>query len=397
MQKKYQVFVSSTFDDLKDERKEVTQALLESNCIPTGMELFPASSKKQWEVIKRVIQDCDYYLLILAGRYGSLGVDDDGNRLGYTEMEFNYAYKIGKPIIAFINNDINNIPLNKSETTRTGQKRLERFKKRASDGRMVRFWTNKDDLKSAVLSSIPSMIKDTPTSGWVKVEDIDSKSEMHEEVSTYDSFTGKWKSTTEEGFVDVINLRYNERPHILLGDIIRIKPDDQSHRQWNLIGHVVGESIMMIYYSHSTNSAGCSFVRHYHDATYKGYYLRYNYETKSIDKMEMVFEKVDDSSTDDSICGIDLDDRTIILNDESGRETSFEFLDLIEYEDEEYIVLLPANGDDTENEVVILQIEKGENNDEEDDKYVSVDDKKTLLKVFEIFNDRFNDKFNFID
>lgn len=45
MLKKYQVFVSSTRDDLVDERKSVSQALLESNCIPAGMELFPASNR----------------------------------------------------------------------------------------------------------------------------------------------------------------------------------------------------------------------------------------------------------------------------------------------------------------------------------------------------------------
>ena len=53
MQVKYQVFVSSTYEDLIDERKEVTQAILEANCIPAGMELFPASNKSQWEFIKR--------------------------------------------------------------------------------------------------------------------------------------------------------------------------------------------------------------------------------------------------------------------------------------------------------------------------------------------------------
>ena len=68
--KRYQVFVSSTYDDLQDERKEVMQALLELDCIPAGMELFPASSKDQWSLIKRVIDDCDYYILIIGGRYG---------------------------------------------------------------------------------------------------------------------------------------------------------------------------------------------------------------------------------------------------------------------------------------------------------------------------------------
>lgn len=93
MQKKYQVFVSSTYQDLIDERKEVTQALLESNCIPTGMELFPASSRMQWEIIKSVIDDCDYYLLILAGRYGSLGINDEGKKLVTQKWNLIMPYK----------------------------------------------------------------------------------------------------------------------------------------------------------------------------------------------------------------------------------------------------------------------------------------------------------------
>lgn len=93
--KRYQVFVSSTYDDLQDERKEVMQALLELDCIPAGMELFPASSEDQWSLIKRVIDDCDYYILIIGGRYGSVGPDG----ISYTQMEFEYALKTGKPII----------------------------------------------------------------------------------------------------------------------------------------------------------------------------------------------------------------------------------------------------------------------------------------------------------
>ena len=81
MEKRYQVFVSSTYEDLIEERKNVSQALLECNCIPAGMELFPASNKKSWDIIKKVIDESDYYLLIIAGKYGSLGESDDGKKV----------------------------------------------------------------------------------------------------------------------------------------------------------------------------------------------------------------------------------------------------------------------------------------------------------------------------
>lgn len=71
MNKKYQVFVSSTYADLEEERRSVIQTVIGMDCIPAGMELFPATDEEQFEFIKRVIDDCDYYLLIIGGRYGS--------------------------------------------------------------------------------------------------------------------------------------------------------------------------------------------------------------------------------------------------------------------------------------------------------------------------------------
>lgn len=87
-------------------------------------------------------------------------------------------------------------------------------------------------------------------------------------------------------------------------------------------------------------------------------------------------------------------DNIIVLNDEYGNVVNFEFLDLIEYEKNEYVVLLPADESDEAGEVVILQVED-ENGEEES--YVSVEDENTLLAVFEIFKDKYKDEFNFVD
>ncbi len=90
-------------------------------------------------------------------------------------------------------------------------------------------------------------------------------------------------------------------------------------------------------------------------------------------------------------------DNILVLNDEEGNEVEFEFLDLIEYEGEEYVVLLPVEeeNDEEPGEVVILKLEDSESEDEES--YVSVDDEEVLNKVFEIFKDKFEDEFNFVD
>lgn len=94
----------------------------------------------------------------------------------------------------------------------------------------------------------------------------------------------------------------------------------------------------------------------------------------------------------------DLGDNIVILNDEDGNEVKFEFLDLIDFEDEEYIVLLPMteDGDEEEGEVVILKVEDTDE-DSEEESYVSVEDEDTLNKVFQIFKERFKDDFDFVD
>ena len=92
-------------------------------------------------------------------------------------------------------------------------------------------------------------------------------------------------------------------------------------------------------------------------------------------------------------------DNIVILNDEDGNEVKFEFLDLIDLDDEEYVVLLPIteDGEEDEGEVVILKVEDNDDEDSEEESYVSVEDEDTLNKVFEIFKEKFKDDFDFVD
>ena len=92
-------------------------------------------------------------------------------------------------------------------------------------------------------------------------------------------------------------------------------------------------------------------------------------------------------------------DNVIILNDEEGNEVKFEFLDLVELDDEEYVVLLPIlenEDEEGDGEVVILKLEDSEE-DSEEESYVGVDDEEVLNKVFEIFKEKFKDEFDFVD
>ena len=94
----------------------------------------------------------------------------------------------------------------------------------------------------------------------------------------------------------------------------------------------------------------------------------------------------------------ELDDNIVVLNDEEGNEVQFEFLDLVELDDEEYVVLLPVTeeGEEEEGEVVILKLEDTDE-DSDEESYVGVEDEETLNKVFEIFKEKYKDEFNFVD
>ena len=126
MEKRYQVFVSSTYADLKEERQHVIQALMEMDCIPAGMELFPAADEEQWEFIKKVIDDCDYYLLVIGGRYGS--TTDNG--ISYTEKEFDYAVEQGLKVVALIHGSPQEVPFGKSEKDPAMREKLLACKKK---------------------------------------------------------------------------------------------------------------------------------------------------------------------------------------------------------------------------------------------------------------------------
>ncbi|HHX8579332.1 TPA: DUF4062 domain-containing protein [Vibrio diabolicus] len=171
MDKRYQVFVSSTYVDLKEERQSVLQTLMEMDCIPAGMELFPAADQEQWEFIKRIIDDCDYYLLIIGGRYGS--VADDG--LSYTEKEFDYAVSKGVKVIALLHQDPDDLPRSKSELEEAKYQKLQKFREKVSDGRLVRFWKDASQLPGEVSLSLNKTMKMFPAVGWVRADSAASQ------------------------------------------------------------------------------------------------------------------------------------------------------------------------------------------------------------------------------
>ena len=166
--KRYQVFVSSTYVDLEAERRAVIQTVIELDCIPAGMELFPAADEEQFEFIKRVIEDCDYYLLIIGGRYGSTAADG----VSYTEKEYDYAVECGLKVIALIHGNPDDIPIGKSEKDPASRARLDGFRARVASSRLVKYWTTASDLPGQVALGLSNAIKMFPATGWVRANRV---------------------------------------------------------------------------------------------------------------------------------------------------------------------------------------------------------------------------------
>jgi len=169
LKRRYQVFVSSTYQDLEDERRHIMQALLETKCIPTGMELFPAANEKQWDLIRKVIDDCDYYIVVVAGKYGSLGPDGKS----YTEMEFDYAISSHKSVMGFFHENLDDLPGSKLEKNDSRREQLKVFTEKVKR-RMCKSWASSEGLASAIKSAILNAIEHDPKPGWIRANDLAS-------------------------------------------------------------------------------------------------------------------------------------------------------------------------------------------------------------------------------
>jgi hypothetical protein len=167
VEKREQVFISSTFKDLVDERRAVIQTLLEADCIPAGMELFPASDKQKWDLIKGVIDLCDYYVVIVGGRYGSV---DAAAELSYTEMEFDYAVSREIPVMGFLHGDPGKLIGDKLDLDLELRKKLDAFRGKV-ETRMVKYWHSSGDLPGQVALAIMQIRKSHPAVGWIRASE----------------------------------------------------------------------------------------------------------------------------------------------------------------------------------------------------------------------------------
>lgn len=171
MERKLQVFISSTYTDLKDERQAAVEAILRSGHIPAGMELFAAGDRSQMEVIRTWIDNSNLFLLILGGRYGSIE-PESGN--SYVQVEYEYALSKGMPFFSCV--------IHSEELNRRGDRDREKFLERDNNtkldefrrivtSRSVRFWSDAKDLKLSIFESLSDFSQRTEIQGWIKKPD----------------------------------------------------------------------------------------------------------------------------------------------------------------------------------------------------------------------------------
>ncbi len=174
MDKRYQVFISSTFIDLIEERQAVLRAILELDHMPAGMELFPAADESAWQLIRDVIDASDYYVVIIGGRYGSL--DEKG--IGYTEKEYDYAVESHKPVLPLLHEKPEQLPREKTEVDEPAWRRLQAFRVKVEKRHTCVYWKSAEDLKAKVIVGITAATKRAPAVGWIRADRVPTEATL---------------------------------------------------------------------------------------------------------------------------------------------------------------------------------------------------------------------------
>lgn len=175
MDKRYQVFVSFADAGQPTIIQEVMQALLELSCTPTGITSYPVLSEDYWVLARQLIDDCDYYLLILSDHY----TETEPEGIHYTEMAYHYARQKGKPVIAFLFDHLDDF-LTKRHTSESDHKaKLTAFYQSIQQN-TYRQWGNAANLGSQISRSLIQLIRSQPAMGWVRADQVPEESTAQE-------------------------------------------------------------------------------------------------------------------------------------------------------------------------------------------------------------------------
>lgn len=181
MEKRYQVFISSTKEDLEDARSEVSQALLRANCFPAAMELFPAADEGIDDYIKQKIDESDYMVLIVAGRYGSV---NPITGISYTEEEYDYAVLKDKPVVRLVHKSpFETLPGSKIEQEPERREKLVSFRDKVTTSHVARMWESDRELGAEVVLGILDAQQRHPSSGWIPADNAATRDALEKILS----------------------------------------------------------------------------------------------------------------------------------------------------------------------------------------------------------------------
>ena len=191
MNKKLQVFVSSTYTDLIEERQAAVEAILDAGHIPAGMELFKAG-RSQMETIHKWIDDSDVYMLILGGRYGSI---EEESGLSYTELEYRYAISKNMPVFAIVLDDsfLFAKAASKGENAifeKENTDKYDIFKEYVKDN-IVKVVKNNDQISKTIISHLNVIKEDSDYHlvGWIRGNNFEDRSiDFKSLKALYDNF-----------------------------------------------------------------------------------------------------------------------------------------------------------------------------------------------------------------
>ncbi|HEX8265589.1 MAG TPA: DUF4062 domain-containing protein [Pyrinomonadaceae bacterium] len=297
-QPRYQIFVSSTFRDLQEERQAVLNAILKLNQFPAGMEIFPAANDTPWEMIERIIKDSDYYVLIIGGKYGSI---DAESNLSYTEKEYHFAVSQNIPVLPFIHSEPGQIPRDKSEMKPEVQEKLDAFKQKVNKHH-CNYWRTVDELGTNVLASLSMSFVMNPQKGWIKAGGTD-KSELLERLAVLQQ---RYDNLIEENLKlkdlslfldiaqfsfgdDVINLNYKYES--------RINPNFVIQSTWNRLFSELADNLIAKCVENSVQKILANYVFQE---------LKLNYDRKQLSQLldAEVIKTSDFEISDDSFVAV---------------------------------------------------------------------------------------------
>lgn len=192
-EKKYQIFVSSTYRDLIEAREKVIETILSLYHFPVAMEMFSADDDEQWEIIEETIRQSDYYILVIGHRYGSITREG----ISYTQKEFQLAKELKIPIISFVRD--RNVPTTPEERDSDLEliSKLDLFIQEVNVGRMNDFWKTTEELARKVAVALPKNMLRHPRTGWVRADQAVSP-EMTAELLKLNTENRELRSEIEE-------------------------------------------------------------------------------------------------------------------------------------------------------------------------------------------------------